>query len=425
MNQLTIVKTNKNNKITEEYKEWWKLKYDPELPGLLISAKLHRERLLKKPGEWEKTRVIKLQDLAQKIYVRTARKAFELFKKAALCSNLTKEEKDRIPQHLLITLFMFDNKHKVKLCYNIIDLYSYLVSLYGKPTTIANIGSNWIDPTTKQRYNISQINHILKYFQDTGLYLRNTISGIYKISEKPIAANQGAIILPDQLYNSLIYDGMIKEGEPIIIQLFNHSIRNPKPIQECKSLYVSIDEFLPSYEGSDIKLSRDLMEMLEVKIGDKLYLQNCMGLRNIDKIIFYPIEQEIWSTMQDSDAGAVRAYLENYINDNFSALGVKQIIPIVIDNKIINLQIIQLFDKTNQLLVSGLVKYINGMDVKIDFSNIMNPILETPFKPLTTHMPIGIKRPYTIKPILQTPIPQPPKKRIVKIVKKQQPTIIP
>jgi len=74
-------------------------------------------------------------------------------------------------------------------------------------------------------------------------------------------------------------------------------------------------------------------------------------------------------------------------------------------------------------LVSGLVKYINGMDVKIDFSNIMNPILETPFKPLTTHMPIGIKRPYTIKPMSQAP-PQLPKKRIVKIVKKQ-PAIIP
>jgi hypothetical protein len=396
-----------NSNIMNEYKEWWKLKYDPELPGLIMSAKLQRERLLKKPGEWEKMRNIKLQELSGKIYKKKEKKAMELYKKVALCANLSHEDKSQIPQHLLITLYMPNNKYRVKLCYNIVDLYSHLIALYGKPTTLTGVGSNWIDPTTGQRYSVSQINNILKYFQDTELFLRNTISGIYSVSEKPMDAIHGAITLPDNLYNNLISTGMVKADQPIIIQLFNLSVYNPKPIQECRSIYVSIDEFLPAYAGDDIKLSSDLMQMLGVQYGDKLHLQNCIGLRNIDKIVFYPIEQEIWSTVKDAEA--VRSYLENYIGDNFSALGLKQIIPIVIDNLIIHLQIIQLFDKSNQPLVGGLVKYIRGMDVKIDFSTIINPILETPFKPSVAHIPIPIKRSFA----QNNNIPKSPSKKIM------------
>ena len=48
-----------SRKILQDYQEYWKKLYSPDYPGLSMPAKLQREKLLKKSGEWRKCNNLK------------------------------------------------------------------------------------------------------------------------------------------------------------------------------------------------------------------------------------------------------------------------------------------------------------------------------------------------------------------------------
>src|SRR5579862_3140385 len=180
----------KAENILKDYLEYWKEQYSPEFAGLSLPAKLQRERILKKPGEWEKMQQTNLAKVRQRVEER----AKKIIAEKLVCQNITPEESKQIPKDLLVS-FLIQIKRKndktsgpiqtKKVCYVIPTLYAYLIGRYGpKPT-------DWIDPHTKTAYTFSQRQKLEKVFDKTFHCSNSKISGVYRVEPKAKGKGSG------------------------------------------------------------------------------------------------------------------------------------------------------------------------------------------------------------------------------------------
>lgn len=351
----------------EEYKKYWQEKYSPEKPGLSPMAKIQRERILKKPGEWERMREPVLAKLKGQIKERQAVKKTKRLKERVLCQNLTPEERKGIPKELLVSLQMpIDNKNPditQRVCYLLPNLYAYLTGRHHDKPNL------WIDPYTKSFYSIGQQQKLETLFKKMFPCRKSFLKGIYKVEEKgPKGKGYGRIQIPETLYHKLIQEDRLSGGVPLILQLFNLVYYHYGSINDARAVFVGLDE-VGSHKGDTFKLDKDLMKYLKLKDGGEIWVQDCSGLPVAKKITLFPLDARQWSSTPADAVEDIRVGLEDYINKNYYALQVPQQLRSQWKGQNFDFELVKIEDESGKNVLSAITTRPGGHELELQFTD--------------------------------------------------------
>lgn len=351
-----------------EYKKQWQERYSPEKPGLSPMAKIQRERILKKPGEWERLREPALSKIKEKIQTRQAIKKTKRLKEMVLCQNITSEERKMIPKDLLVSLQMPIDKENPKItqrvCYILPNLYAYLAGRYG------NKPNAWSDPHTKIAYSISQQRKLETLFKKMFPCRKSFLQGTYRVEERgPKGKGYGRIQIPENLYYRLIQEERFNNSMPLILQLINSVPHRFGPrINDTHAVFVGLDE-IGSHKGDTFKLDKNLMDYLGLSNGSEIWVQDCSGLPVAKKITLLPLDAKQWSS---TDVGAIediRIGLEDYINKNYYALQVPQRLRSQWHNQDFDFELVKIEDENGNNVLSAITTKPGGHELELQFTN--------------------------------------------------------
>ena len=356
------------NPLLTEYKKYWKERYSPEHPGLLPIAQARRQRILNNAGEWAKMRELPLARLSEQAKSKRSKQNLKRIKELLICQNITPEERKKIPKDLLVTLLMpinkNNNKIKQRVCYSIPNLYAYLTGKYG------NNSNMWVDPYTKILYTIPQERKLATLFKQMFPCKKTFLQGRYTVEQRRGKGNGLARVqIPDTLYHRLIQENRIDTSVPLILQIVNIAYGNKRilDINSAHAVFVGLDE-ISSHPGSGIKLDKELMEYLNLKDGEEIWLQDCTGLPVAKRIILRPLDSDT-NWLNDFHAMAnIRTGLEDYINKNYYAVQVPQKLQSEWDGKKYHFEVVGIIDENDKKVLSAISTRPGGHELELDFS---------------------------------------------------------
>ena len=339
------------NRILEEYRNYWREQYDPRKPGLSLPASLQRERLLKKPGEWEKFRQQRIEQLRQRSQQRSMRKQneelVETMKSSLLCQNLSLEEQRNIPSDMLISLRMTPKEGNRRVCYRLDNLYSFLHGRYGPNRR------DWIDPFTKVRYSFSQQDRISSSFKRMFPCDISDKIGSRELTFPteliPQSSASHRIQIPDSYYSKIISSSNL-QNSPYIFVISNYPFQGSgRRVENSNSYFVGLDA-ISSHKNETVGLSSKLMEEMKLKPNDLISIKECFGLPLAKKIVLKVKDRNYWNTLPFELLEDVRSTLEELISNNYFALQVAENFDV------------ELYDKTITFILER-IETVDGQNV--------------------------------------------------------------
>ena len=377
------------NRILEEYRNYWREQYDPRKPGLSLPASLQREKLLKKPGEWEKFRQQRIEQLRQRSQQRSMRKQneelVETMKSSLLCQNLSLEEQRNIPSDMLISLRMTPKEGREversetypgryrRVCYRLDNLYSFLHGRYGPNRR------DWIDPFTKVRYSFSQQDRISSSFKRMFPCQSNSDGGSGSDSDSNIGSREltfptelipqssasHRIQIPDSYYSKIISSSNL-QNSPYIFVISNYPFQGSgRRVENSNSYFVGLDA-ISSHKNETVGLSSKLMEEMKLKGGDLISIKECFGLPLAKKIVLKVKDRDYWNTLPFELLEDVRSTLEELISNNYFALQVAEIFDIEIYDKTITFILERIETVDGQNILSALNVRPGGLTLDLE-----------------------------------------------------------
>lgn len=313
-----------NQQLLSEYQQYWRQQYDPNKPGLPLPATLQRERLLRRPGEWERMQQTRTEQIRQRSVQRAEerRKSLitERMKSNLLCQNLSLSEQRNIPSELVISLRVRNKR----VCYRLDNLYAYLYGRYG-----ADKGT-WIDPFTEMAYSTEQQNEIetafRRLFPCLGSNIREYNFQVEPMFESPLSHR---IQIPHSLYMQILQRMNINANSPYIFIISNYPLGSSNQDNALRKVENSLAHFvgleaISSHMGNTVRISPSLMSEMNLQIGDVVSLRECHGLPLAQKMTLRLLDKESLADVSENVREDVRLALENLISENYYALQVPE-----------------------------------------------------------------------------------------------------
>jgi len=286
-------------KYLQQYQKYWRSIYGIE-PTLAERARLFREAELRRRGGPEKIReqratefakrLPSLQEAAKKRAAERISRSYQKYRCSTPCENYTPEERRLSSPSEQIRLRVKDKHGKFHcVCYDIFKLYAYLIANYGNDKLF------WRDPTY-DTFSYKNNERIEKAWEKM-----DPCHGKFRVL-KVEGTTSRQISIPRNLYDEITHLPNIKY---LLFRISN---------KQGDYIY-GVGETFHQTPGT-IQLPTPLQEVLNVKPGDPIWLQDCFELKPIDFIRLQPLTEE-WNTVPIEDLDQIKTNLTLTLENNY------------------------------------------------------------------------------------------------------------